>query len=143
MKVVIGVLLVIHGAITMAQSAGSFNPASPGVPNPAWLSWWSVPLGKSWLLSPLGRSRAAAIEPVLGIVWLIAGVAIVAAGLGLLGLLVPVEYWRFLACLGAGLSLVTIIVYAHPFYAVGASTNAAILVALLWAQWPSTQMFGS
>lgn len=143
MRVIVGVLLVVHGLITMALSAGSFNPQSAGVPNPAWLSWWPAPMGKSWIFSLIGQSRAAAIEPYVGVLWLIAGAAIVAAGLGVLGFIVPVAYWRVLAGFGAALSLLVVVLYAHPFYAVGTAANVAILVVLLWAKWPTSELLGS
>ena len=71
------------------------------------------------------------------------GAAIVAGGLGLLGVIVPASYWRALVGFGAALSLVVILVYAHPFYLVGTAASVAILVVLLWLQWPSPQVLGS
>ena len=143
MKTIVGVLLVVHGLITMALSAGSFDSSSSGVANPAWLGWWPSAMGKSWLFSAIGHARSARIEPFVGVLWLVAGAAIVAGGLGLLGVIVPASYWRSLVGFGAALSLVVILVYAHPFYLVGTAASVAILVVLLWLQWPSPQVLGS
>lgn len=134
MRIVIIVLLLIHGLITAAQSGAGFNP-SAGVPNPAWLSGWPVNLGQSWLLEQLGLSKSA-LSTVAGVLWLAAGLCLVGAALGLMGFIIPTGSWRLLAGIGAGLSLVLFVVYAHPFFAVGIGANLAILLVLLWAKWP-------
>jgi hypothetical protein len=54
MKILIAVLLIVHGLIVAGQSSGSFNPVG-GVKNPAWLSWWPANLGQSWLLIAIQR----------------------------------------------------------------------------------------
>ena len=82
MKTIVAVLLILHGLITVAIAAGSFNRTAPGVPNPASLSWWPVPMGRSWLLSMMGERASGLIAPVIGVIWLLGGVAIVAAGMG-------------------------------------------------------------
>ena len=143
MKTIVAVLLILHGLITVAIAGGSFNRTAPGVPNPASLSWWPVPMGRSWLLSMMGERASGLIAPVIGVIWLLGGVAIVAAGMGLLGFIVPVAYWRLLAGLGAALSLIAALLYAHPYYAVGIVADLAILVVLLWAKWPSVRVLGS
>jgi hypothetical protein len=43
MKIVTGVLLILHGLISSAQAVGSFS-SSEGVANPNWLTWWPTPL---------------------------------------------------------------------------------------------------
>ena len=43
MKILIAVLLIIHGLIVASQSSGSFNPGA-GVANPSWLNWFPVNL---------------------------------------------------------------------------------------------------
>jgi len=40
-------------------------------------------------------------------------------------------------------SLVVLVVYAHPLYAIGIAADLAILLVLLWAQWPSVETLGS
>ena len=135
MKIFVGVLLIIHGLITAAQSGGSFKPTG-GVPNPAWLSWWPNPLGQSWLLARLGLEHSF-LGTLLGVLWLVAAGCLIAAGLGLLGFIIPSSAWRILAGCGAALSLVSLALYAHPLDAVGIGANLAILLVLLWARWPA------
>lgn len=140
MKIILGVLLIIHGFIVTAQSSGSFNPVG-GIQNPSWLNWWPVNLGQSWLLSSLGVERTL-IGRAGGFLWLIAGITLVAAGLGVLGVIVPLTWWRRLALCGAILSLVMLVIYLHPFYVLGLAASIILLIALIWEQWPILEQLG-
>ena len=97
MKILIAVLLIVHGLIVTAQSSGSFKPVTGpiGVENPSWVSWWPTQLGQSWLLSYLGLEKSP-IVVIGGVLWLISGIALVAAGLGVIGFFIPIELWRSL-----------------------------------------------
>jgi hypothetical protein len=134
MKTLIAVLLIVHGFIVAAQSAGSFYPTE-GVKNPSWLTGWPVNLGQSWLLSPLGLEQTW-IARAGGFLWLVAGIALAAAGLGVLGILVPAEWWRILARTGAILSLIMLVLYLHPFYGIGVGASILLLIVLLSEQSP-------
>ena len=140
MKILIAVLLVAHGFIVANQSSSSFNPIG-GVKNPSWLYWWPSNLGQSWLLSPLGLERSP-VARAGGFLWLVAGIALVAAGLGALGLIVPQGWWRGLALSGAAISLVMLAIYLHPLYGIGVSASVVLLLALLWEGWPVLVRFG-
>ena len=137
MRLMIGLLLVLHGLIVAGQSAGNFGSTPPGgVQNPSWLSWWPTNLGRSWLLAWLGLERAP-ITWIVGLLWLAGGIALAVAGLGAMGLIIPTDWWRGLALFGAAVSLFLLIVHLHPILIVGTTLSVAILVALLWAHWPS------
>jgi hypothetical protein len=135
MKILVGILLILHGLITAMQSGGSFNPTG-GVANPKWLGWWPTALGQSWLLTRLGLEKSAA-GTLAGVLWLFAGAALVAAGLGLFGFIVPSPWWRTLAAVGAAFSVLLFILYAHPFFLVGLGASLAVLIVLLWMKWPA------
>jgi hypothetical protein len=141
MKNITGVLLILHGLISTAQAVGSFS-SSEGGANPNWLNWWPTPLGKSWLLSQLGIGQSL-FRIIVGVLGLVSGACIIAAGLGLLGFVIPLQWWRPLAGAGATLSLIYFAIYAHPFFAVGIGANIAILVVLLRIGWPSLDVLGS
>ena len=47
------------------------------------------------------------------------------------------------AGVGAGLSLLLFVPYAHPLYAVGIGADLAIIIALLWLKWPGAGTLGS
>lgn len=138
MKLFIAILLILHGLITAAQSSGSFgSTASSGIQNPSWVSWWPTNLGQSWLLSWLGLEKAP-FTWISGVLWLAGGIALAAAGLGVLGFIIPSDWWRTLAIAGGAISLFMLVVYLHPFTIIGTALSIAILVALLWVHWPPT-----
>lgn len=141
MRIAVMILLLIHGLITAAQAGASFKPTE-GVANPNWLSWWPVNLGQSWLFKQLGLEKSI-VGIFAGILWIGAGLCLVAAALGLFGFIIPISSWRLLAGLGAIVSLVLFILYAHPFYIVGIGANLAVLLVLLWAKWPTPELLGS
>jgi hypothetical protein len=140
MKILIAGLLIAHGFIVASQSSGSFNPVG-GLKNPSWLNWWPANLGQSWLLSQLGIERTMVARSG-GVLWLVAGIALMAAGLGVLGLVVPSTWWRSLALAGAVVTLLMLAIYLHPFYGIGIGASIVLLVALLWEQWPILERLG-
>lgn len=141
MRVWFGLFLIAHGIITTAISSGSFKGGA-GIANPAWLGWWPSALGQSWLLARLGVENSVA-STAGGVLWLLGGLALVAAGLSVLGVVVPVEWWRGLAVGGAVISLLALLLYLHPFYVLGIALNVAILMAILWAHWPAAAVAGA
>jgi hypothetical protein len=140
MKILIAVLLIVHGFIVASQSSSSFNPVG-GVVNPAWLNWWPSNLGQSWLLSPLGVERTL-VAKAGGFLWLAAGIALLAAGFGVLGFIIPTAWWRSLALIGAAISLGMLAIYLHPLYGIGIGASSVLLAALLWRGWPLLESLG-
>lgn len=138
MKILISVLLIIHGLIVAGQAAGSFGSTIPNeIQNPSFVSWWPVNMGRSWLFSWLGLEKTLGVYRIGGLLWLAGGIALVAAGLGVLGFIIPVDWWRNLAIGGGAVSLFMLAVYFHPMTIIGTASSMAVLVALLWARWPS------
>jgi hypothetical protein len=141
MKILISVLLIIHGLIVAGQATGSFGSAIPSeVQNPSFVSWWPINMGRSWLFSWLGLDRILAVYRIGGLLWLVGGIALVAAGLGVLGFIVPPDWWRDLAIGGAAISLFMLAVYFHPITIIGTASSLTVLVALLWLRWPPTSL---
>jgi hypothetical protein len=141
MKLLISVLLILHGLIVASQSADSFGSTIPNeLQNPSFVSWWPINLGRSWLLSWLGLDNTLAAYRFAGLLWLVGGLALVAAGLGVLGFIIPPDWWRSLAIGGAGVSLFMLAVYFHPITIIGTASSLAVLIALLWAKWPPTSL---
>jgi hypothetical protein len=136
MKLLISVLLILHGLIVAGQSAGSFGSTIPNeLQNPSFVSWWPINMSRSWLFSWLGLDRTLAFYRIGGLLWLGGGIALVAAGLSLLGFVVPTDWWRGLAVGGAAISLFMLAIYFHPIMIIGTASSLAILVALLWLRW--------
>lgn len=138
MKLLIGILLIIHGLIVAGQAAGSFGSTLPReVQNPSFINWWPVNMGRSWLFSWLGLDQTLALYRISGLLWLAGGILLIAAGLSILGFVIPPDLWRNLAIGGAAISLFMLVIYFHPLTIIGTASSIAVLVALLWARWPS------
>lgn len=130
--VVVGVVLVVHGLITTMIGVGTVtNPNAPAMTLPSLFSWWPGPFGRSWLIDALHLGTGAAV--LGGVLWLVAGLALFAGGLGWLG--VPgVEAVRYQLLLGGALiGLVALAIYFHPIYLIGIAINIAILVGV-WSR---------
>lgn len=141
MKLLISVLLIIHGLIVAGQSAGSFGSTIPNeLQNPSFVSWWPINMGRSWLFAWLGLDKTLVVYRIGGLLWLAGGIALVAAGLGALGLIVPTVWWRSLAIGGGAISLFMLAIYFHPITIIGTASSIAVLVALLWAKWPPANL---
>lgn len=141
MKLLISVLLILHGLIVAGQSAGSFGSTIPNeLQNPSFVSWWPINMGRSWLLSLLGLDRTLVVYRIGGLLWLAGGIALVAAGLGALGFIVPADWWRTLAISGAAISLFMLAVYFHPLMILGTASSLAVLVALVWLRWSTLSL---
>jgi hypothetical protein len=136
MKFLISVLLILHGLIVAGQSAGSFGSTIPNeLQNPSFMSWWPINLGRSWVFSLLGLQRTLMVYRIGGMLWLVAGLALVSAGLGVLGFIIPVDWWRDLAIIGGAISLFMLAVYFHPMMIIGTASSLAVLVVLVWLRW--------
>jgi hypothetical protein len=126
---VVGIVLVAHGLITTMIGFGSMsNPTSAAMPNPSWLGWWPGTLGRSWALDALNLGSGPAL--IGGLLWLAAGLALVGAGVGWLGVSVVSSQWQMLALVGAVLGLAALALYFHPFYVVAIVIDVVILVAV-------------
>jgi hypothetical protein len=96
----------------------------------------------SWLLTkPLGDTLTRVIGSLL---WLAVVAGFVAAAVGILG---QYAWWRTLAVGAAGLSLLALALFLNgrpggPVLS-AALMDIAILVALLWAHWPSADLVGA
>jgi hypothetical protein len=132
MRILVGVLLLVHGLITAAQARGAFRPKVDAA-NPDWMSWWPVPMGRSWMIERLGREKSS-LGNLAGTLWLVAGLCLMVAAIAVLG---SWGWWPTFAGVGAAISLVLFVPYAHPLYAVGIGANLAILIWLLLVGWPS------
>lgn len=141
MKLLISALLIVHGLIVAGQAAGSFGSTIPSeLQNPSFVSWWPMNMGRSWLFSLLGLERILTVYRIGGLLWLVGGIALVAAGIGVLGFIVPNDLWRISAIVGAAISLLMLTLYFHPIMIIGTASSLAVLVALLWLQWPPTSV---
>jgi hypothetical protein len=130
--VVVGIVLVAHGLITTMIGFGSMsNPTSAAMPTPSWLGWWPGTLGRSWAFDALNLGSGPAL--IGGLLWLAAGLALVGAGLGWLGVSVVSNQWQMLALVGAVLGLAALALYFHPFYIVAIVIDV-LIVGSVWGR---------
>lgn len=90
---------------------------------PSWMAWWPGPFGRSWAFDALSMGSPAAV--VGGLIWLLAGLALVGAVLGIVGIPVLADAARTLLVSGAFLGLVAVALHFHPFYAVALPIDVA------------------
>ena len=109
----------------------------------AWAQIWS---SYSWSLTPL---LGDAISRILAVIlFAVPLIGFLGAALGLMGWLVPHEWWQMLAIVSAVISLMALALFWNAFiylfpHKVGAiAVNVAVLVGLLWANWPSEADIG-
>jgi hypothetical protein len=117
-KMLIGVVIVLHGLGHLAGVAAAFAKGGAGFTDKPWILPGKVsyrgPVGKAWAL-----------------IWLAAAGLLVAAGIGLM---LGAAWWPTLASVGAIVSLVAIVPWWNtvvPGARAGALLDVALLVALL------------
>jgi len=136
-QVLVAGFVVAHGLITaMIGIGGVSKPDAPALAMPAWLGWWPGPFGRSWLIDALHLGSGASV--VGSGLWLVAGLALVAAGLGWLGVPALSGVWQPLALGGAAVGLVALALFFHPFYLAAVLINVAIVVLISRALVPAT-----
>jgi hypothetical protein len=112
----------------MIGFASVSNPTSAAMPTPSWLAWWPGTLGRSWAFDALNLGSGPAV--IGGLLWMAAGLALVGAGLGWLGVSVVSDQWQTLGLVGAVLGIAALALYFHPFYVIAIAINVVILVSV-------------
>lgn len=129
--------VVAQGLITtMIGFGGVTKPDAPPIALPALFGWWPAPLGRSWLIDALHLGSGASM--IGNALWLVAGLALLAAGLGWLGVPALSGVWQPVAVGGAAVGLVALALFFHPLYLVAALINLAILVRISGALVPAS-----
>lgn len=135
-RLIIGVVLLLHGiAHGGAMGALWWVSARPGTDTGGWTA------ARLWAAPALGTTATTAVA--VGF-WTVSMLAFVIAGLGFIGVVVPPEWWRPAAVLGAAVSLVGIALFAGtwpPFNTLAAvAVNIGVLVAVFLLRWGSEPM---
>lgn len=116
------VFLILHAAIHVAIWATP-KPGDAKMPFDA---------AHSWLL---GNQRALAVALALAAAALLLTAAV--------GLMAHGEWWRPVAVAGLAVSFVLMVVYFHPWFLFAQALNAALILAIVWLNWPSQAMVGA
>lgn len=136
-RILYAVFLIAHGLVHAGLAAAPI----PNDPNPTPGAFFTA-MSRSWLLPRLGLG--APVIRWIGILLVaLATIGFILAGLGALGTPGFNDAWRVVAVVSACISLSLLILFWHPWLILGVLIDIALLITLLWAQWPTTNMFGS
>jgi hypothetical protein len=127
-RFVIGLFLIAHGLVHLLYLAPrpKDDPSYPFVPEDRWLPRL---LG----LEPgTAKAIAAALAVATAIVFLVAGIAVIA----------DATIAGPAAIVGAGLSLVLLLAFFHPWLSIGVAIDVAIIVTVVWLQVPTSLFDG-
>lgn len=131
LKIVIGLVLIAHG---IGHSMGMLKVFGLATVNPAWD-------GSSWILS--GVAGATVTNAVGIVLWAVALVGFIAAGLVVIGLL-PEAWWVPLAVVSSVASLAGIVLFPIAFPVVSTigalAVDVVVLAAVLWAGWSPSEL---
>ena len=143
-KIIIALGLFLHGLAHGRASLVLLEDAA-GIRTGSWL-----PV-RSWLFPSLSQRVTNLIA---GLFWLLSTIGFIAASLSFWGILVPGDVWRQLAVSSAIISTLGIALFSGTWpgapsramstldTVIALVVNAAILVALLWLNWPPIDLFG-
>jgi len=129
LRILFGAFLIAHGFLTMSLSTVPV-PAPGAVHTPYLPAWWRPDVESTWPASRLGLPDTI-VRTIGWILWLAALVLFAAAGAGQLGLPGLNALWPALAAAGAGISLLLLGFYWHPWLVLGVLINAGILAGVL------------
>ncbi|MFC1997040.1 hypothetical protein ACFLXI_05465 [Chloroflexota bacterium] len=137
LRIILGLFIIAHGLVH-AILAVAPNPADPDAKPGAFFT----AVERSWLLPQLGLS-ASAVQWVGFILVVLSTLGFVLAGLGIFGVAGLSAIWRTVAIISSCVSLTLLVLFWHAWLPVGVLIDIAILVALIWADWPPADMIGS
>ena len=134
LRILIGVLLVLHGLIHGILAVLP-NPDAAKPVAATFFSEWARP----WLQSGFSDRTLQMIAIALAA---IAGVGFLTAGLALFGLILPHDWWRALAIASSVVSLVLCVLFWNVYLIVGPVVAVGIIVALGFVHWPAEAALG-
>jgi hypothetical protein len=134
LRILIGILLILHGLINGILAVMP-NPNAAKPVAATFFSEWASP----WLRSALSGRALQTIAIVLAV---IAGAGFIAAGLAMLGILVPHDWWRALAIASSVVSLVLCALFWNTYLVVGPVVAVGIIVVVGLLHWPTEALLG-
>ena len=134
LRILIGVLLMLHGAIHGILAVIP-NPDAAKPVAATFFSEWA----RSWLQSGLSGRTLQTIAIALAV---IAGVGFFAAGLAMFDFILPHDWWRALAIASSAVSLVLCVLFWNVYLIAGPVVAVGIIVALGFVHWPTEAALG-
>ena len=134
LRILIGVLLVLHGVIHGILAVLP-NPDAARPVAATFFSEWA----RSWLRGGLSGRALQTSAIALAV---IAGVGFFAAGLAMFDLVLPHDWWRALAIASSVVSLALCVLFWNVYLIVGPVVAVGIIVALGFVHWPTEAVLG-
>jgi hypothetical protein len=134
LRVVIGVLLVLHGIIHGILAVIP-NPDAPKPVAATFFSHWARP----WLQRILSTKGVQTLSILMAV---LAGVGFLAAGLAMFDLLLPHDWWRALSVAASVVSVALCALYWHTYLIAGPAVAVGVIVALVLLRWPTETILG-
>ena len=127
MRLLVAAFLVAHALIHLSY-------LTPAPPRTAGGPEWPFEMARSWAVTSMGLD--ASLVRILGTALAVVTIALlVAAGLATMGWLIPAGWWPTLVIGGAIASILTLALFFHPWILLGFVIDAALLWAVLVANW--------
>jgi hypothetical protein len=134
LRILIGVLLLVHGVIHWLLAVMPNPKADKPVAATFFSEWAGV-----WLQSVLSAGTLQMIAMVLAV---LAGLGFFAAGLAMFDALLPHDWWRALALASSLASLILCLLYWNTYLIVGPLVAIGIIVVVGLIQWPTEAVLG-
>ena len=134
LRILIGVLLLLHGVIHGILAVLP-NPEADQPVAATFFSEWAAP----WLRGLLPGGALQIIALVLAV---IAGIGFIAAGLAMFDVLLPHDWWRALSVAASVVSLGLCALFWNSYLIVGPVVAIAIIVVVGLLKWPAEAMLG-
>jgi hypothetical protein len=122
-RIVIGILLIVHGFAHWQITTG----------------WGSRMVAESGVLRSVGLADTT-VASLGTALWVVTLLSFNLAGIAVFG---GWGWWRSLAIAAAVVSLLVMALFWQPSFVLGLAVDVGILVALLWARWPTPALVGA
>jgi hypothetical protein len=135
-QVLVGVLIALHGLITLAIGGAAVGgaPTPPQMGRLPGAGWYPVPMGESWLL----RGGAAQMG---GVLWVLAGIGLLLTAASVFGFIMA-GAWRQAGLISGALGLAGIALFFHPYYVIAVAANLALIAAATVLEPTARRVFG-
>lgn len=128
-RIIFSIFLIAHGLMTVSLSTVP-APVPGALHTPFFPGWWRTDIDSTWPAFRLGLPDGF-VRTIGWVLWMAAFVLFTAAGAGLLGFPGLDMIWHILAAVAAGVSLVLLSLYWHPWLVIGILLNVTILLGVV------------
>jgi hypothetical protein len=132
MQLMLALFLAAHGLIHASY-------LSPAPPRTAGGPEWPFELTQSWLVTGLQLDAVLVRGVGIGLV-VASAVLLVLAGLSTAGWIVPQSWWSGLTLAGAATSLGTLLLFFHPWLALGLVIDLGLVWLVVGAGWSPSRI---